>query len=424
MKNCISILAMLSFFSSFLFNVTGKAQTNPEDPRYIMVAKNFRTLDPSNPIRDSIARFEIWMQQTNQGEPGVNALEYAAAQFTWTYNRNIQRPGDNLYLSIFGPGCELPSSLRPVGFQVDSVNGYLKLSGNLPNYLQNFFISGKYPGTRILTVQIRTSANYFPDEPFNLRFKLGPSPNTFVGYFLPYPDSVDSEQFPSQTLVALMDTINPPATPVYSVDCVFPNCLFFPVEMSGFISNVNKNNVTLNWSTTMELNNQGFDIERQDVGSEMQDVWVKAGYVAGNGNSTETKSYAFSERLNTGRYKYRLKQIDFNGGVNFHSLQNEVVVGIPATYSLSQNYPNPFNPTTKIDFELPHDGKVNISLYDISGREVAKLVNEVRTAGYHTIEFNGSDLSSGMYFYRINAVGGGQNFAAVKNWCLSSRGGY
>ncbi|MBK8552952.1 MAG: T9SS type A sorting domain-containing protein, partial [Ignavibacteria bacterium] len=52
---------------------------------------------------------------------------------------------------------------------------------------------------------------------------------------------------------------------------------------------------------------------------------------------------------------------------------------------------------------MPHDGKVSISLYDISGREVAKLVNEIRTAGYHTIQFNGSNLSSGMYFYRINA---------------------
>ena len=99
-------------------------------------------------------------------------------------------------------------------------------------------------------------------------------------------------------------------------------------------------------------------------------------------------------------------------------LNGEVVVGIPAKYSLSQNYPNPFNPTTKIDFELPHDGKVSILLFDISGREVGKLVNEILTAGYHTIQFNGSNLSSGMYFYRINADGGGQNFTATKKLAL------
>ncbi|HAY34814.1 MAG TPA: peptidase S8, partial [Bacteroidetes bacterium] len=61
------------------------------------------------------------------------------------------------------------------------------------------------------------------------------------------------------------------------------------------------------------------------------------------------------------------------------------------------NYPNPFNPTTKIDYDIPYDGKVSILLYDISGREVAKLVNEVKTAGYYTAVFNGADLASGMY---------------------------
>ncbi len=419
MKKLFMFFGILVLSALFVFqnnNVT--AQTNPEDPRFVMVAKNFRTTNPSSNVRDSIARFEIWMQQINQGEPGVNDFEYAAAQFTWYYNRNIQRPGSDLFLSLFGPGCELPPSLRPPSFQVDSVNGYLKMSGNLPNSLQNFFISGIYPGTRILTAQIRTSANFFPDEYINLRFKLGATPNTFVAYFLPYPDSVDSEQFPSQFAVALMDTINPPNNPVYSVECVFPNCIFYPVEMASFVSNVIKNNVTLNWSTTMEINNQGFDIERQDARSETQDVWTKAGYVSGNGNTTETKNYSFSERLSTGHYKYRLKQIDFNGGVNFHPLQNDVVVGIPTVYSISQNYPNPFNPTTKIDFELPYDGKISILLYDISGREVGKLVNEVMTAGYHTIQFNGSNLSSGMYFYRITANGGGQNFIASKKLIL------
>ncbi|MBK8551866.1 MAG: T9SS type A sorting domain-containing protein [Ignavibacteria bacterium] len=418
MKNLFRVILALNFLVIILFQSIIQGQTSPSDPRFTMTVRNI-TLTNNIGFQDSILQFEIWMQQINQGQPGVHDLEYAAGQFTWSYNKAVRGDG-NLFLNLYGPGCALPPTLRPPSFQVDTANGYLKMSGNLPHSTENFFIIGTFPGTRILTGRLRTSLNEFPHVFLQLRFKLGANPNTFVAYFQPYPDSVDSEQFPSQNVVALMDTINPEPqeTPVYNVEEPFCLRCFLPVEMSVFSSGVNENTVTLNWTTATESNNQGFDIQRQDAGSETEDVWVKAGYVAGNGNSTVTKSYAFSERLNTGRYKYRLKQIDFNGGVNFHELRNEVSVGIPNVYSLLQNYPNPFNPTTKIDFELPHDGKVSISLYDISGREVVKLVNEVRTAGYHTVEFNGSNLSSGMYFYRINAEGGGQNFAAVKKLVL------
>jgi len=98
-----------------------------------------------------------------------------------------------------------------------------------------------------------------------------------------------------------------------------------------------------------------------------------------------------------------LKQIDFNGHYEYFDLRNEINVGVPAKYSLSQNYPNPFNPSTKIDYELPYDGSVNIKLYDVSGREVATLVDEVKTAGYYTLQFNASNLASGAYFYRIES---------------------
>ncbi len=78
---------------------------------------------------------------------------------------------------------------------------------------------------------------------------------------------------------------------------------------------------------------------------------------------------------------------------------------IPKEFSLSQNYPNPFNPTTKIDFALPVEGKVNIKVYDITGRLMATLVNEIRTAGFYSVNFNGANFASGMYFYRINFDG-------------------
>lgn len=76
---------------------------------------------------------------------------------------------------------------------------------------------------------------------------------------------------------------------------------------------------------------------------------------------------------------------------------------IPTDYALSQNYPNPFNPTTSIKYQLPKNGVVKISVYDILGAEVLKLVNEEKSAGYHEVQFNASDLASGVYIYRIQA---------------------
>ncbi len=87
---------------------------------------------------------------------------------------------------------------------------------------------------------------------------------------------------------------------------------------------------------------------------------------------------------------------------------------IPQNYSISQNYPNPFNPSTKINFALPKQGLVTIKVYDMLGKEVETLVNEVKSAGQYTVDFNGSKLSSGVYFYRIQA----NDFVDVKRMML------
>jgi hypothetical protein len=77
---------------------------------------------------------------------------------------------------------------------------------------------------------------------------------------------------------------------------------------------------------------------------------------------------------------------------------------MPLVYKLVQNYPNPFNPTTKINFEIPKNSLVNLIIYDILGREVKKLVNnEIKQAGRYYVEFDGTNLASGIYFYRIEA---------------------
>lgn len=76
---------------------------------------------------------------------------------------------------------------------------------------------------------------------------------------------------------------------------------------------------------------------------------------------------------------------------------------IPNTYKLYQNYPNPFNPTTTIQYSIPSAGNVKITLYDITGNEIKTLINQFRTAGDYTINFDASNFSSGMYFYKLSS---------------------
>lgn len=103
------------------------------------------------------------------------------------------------------------------------------------------------------------------------------------------------------------------------------------------------------------------------------------------------------------------------------NLKNESIEGIPAEFSLLQNYPNPFNPSTLINYELPSSGFVSLKVYDITGKEVAVLVNEILEPGRYSAKFNGSGLASGLYFYRI-AVHSDKNssgdFAFVRKMVL------
>ncbi|MCX6164591.1 MAG: right-handed parallel beta-helix repeat-containing protein, partial [Ignavibacteriae bacterium] len=98
---------------------------------------------------------------------------------------------------------------------------------------------------------------------------------------------------------------------------------------------------------------------------------------------------------------YRMKS-NKNKGIH----KNEGLNNLPKEFKLYQNYPNPFNPVTKINYDLPKDGKVKLVIYDILGREIKILVNnEFKQAGQYLIEFNGNFLASGIYFYRIQIEG-------------------
>jgi hypothetical protein len=184
-----------------------------------------------------------------------------------------------------------------------------------------------------------------------------------------------------------------------------------PVELTTFTSNVTGQIVKLSWVTISELNNCGFDIERKIISGD----FTKIGYIEGKGTVSTPSNYSFEDRnLQTGKYYYRLKQIDNNGNFTYHNLNNIVEIATPGKFELSQNYPNPFNPITFINYQLPADSYVTLKVFDIRGREVTALVNSKQVTGYYTVEFNAGNFASGIYFYRIMANSNGKDFVMTK----------
>jgi hypothetical protein len=174
-----------------------------------------------------------------------------------------------------------------------------------------------------------------------------------------------------------------------------------PVELSSFSAFSNSGYVELSWSTATELNNSGFEIHRS---TQNDNDWANIGFVPGFGTSTENHSYSFTDNdISPGKYFYRLKQIDFDGSYEYSKIV-EVDVVLPFAFTLEQNYPNPFNPSTKIKYQLPVTGFVNLKVYDVLGNEVATLVDEEKSAGSFDVEFNAFGLPSGIYFYTLNAA--------------------
>jgi hypothetical protein len=105
------------------------------------------------------------------------------------------------------------------------------------------------------------------------------------------------------------------------------------------------------------------------------------------------------EKDTTGKYRPLILHTTTGGIASIGGRTGEM----PISFFLAQNYPNPFNPSTTIKFDLPTSSRVRLTVYDMLGREVAVLVNERRGAGVHEVRFDGSNLASGVYFYRLTA---------------------
>lgn len=172
-----------------------------------------------------------------------------------------------------------------------------------------------------------------------------------------------------------------------------------PVTLNYFNSSTKCNNVHLEWETANELNNKGFEIQKES-GAE----WKEVAFIHGSGTSNTPVKYSYTEKyVQSGNYNYRLKQIDFNGNCEYHNLNNQVIIGKPTYPLLFQNYPNPSNPNSQINYQISNPGKVKISVFDITGKEVSVLIDGFMEAGYYSVIFDGRNFSSGVYFYSIAA---------------------
>jgi uncharacterized protein (TIGR02145 family) len=195
----------------------------------------------------------------------------------------------------------------------------------------------------------------------------------------------------------------------FSVRClndIYP----LPVELGLFTAISDGRTIQLNWETKTEKNSNKFNIERKTIDG----AWASIGSVKASVLSNSPKQYSYIDKnLQSGKYQYRLKMID-NDGTFEYSKVIETEVALPNIFALSQNYPNPFNPNTVISYSLPLASEVKLIVYNSLGQTVKVLENGFKSAGNYSVNFNASELSSGTYFYKIEA---GQ-FSQIKKMML------
>ena len=190
-----------------------------------------------------------------------------------------------------------------------------------------------------------------------------------------------------------------------------------PVELKYFTAEQVSEKVLLKWSTATELNNKGFEIERANLLNQNlnNEKWNRIAFIDGKGTSTEQQNYFYYDEVtSSGKYKYRLKQIDFDGSFTY-SDEILIDVNLPDQFVLYQNYPNPFsttgnsisgvNPSTTISWQSSVGSWQTIKLYNSLGEEIETIVEGYYEAGKHSKFFTiNSSLPSGVYFYQFKVV--------------------
>jgi hypothetical protein len=172
-----------------------------------------------------------------------------------------------------------------------------------------------------------------------------------------------------------------------------------PVTFAGppVVTVLSAGAVRVEWKTLSEINSYRFYVQRAGVTIDS---------VNAAGTSLVERKYSVTDNTATpGTWRYQIKEIDLDGSVHYSEAANVLITSVPEPIvqktALSQNYPNPFNPSTTIHYELRHRSAVHLTVFDPLGQQVALLVEGDQEAGYHDVRFNAAQLSSGVYFYRI-----------------------
>jgi len=143
-----------------------------------------------------------------------------------------------------------------------------------------------------------------------------------------------------------------------------------------------------------------------------QSIFLEPGFYTNNNVNFTTK--LFNNCLSGSENKERL---------TFNEEKKSIIIkennsSIPDKFSLSQNYPNPFNPVTLIKYALPENAHVTIKVYNVIGQLIKTLLIEYKQAGYYSVQFDATELASGVYFYKLSATGGAGNFKDIKKMAV------
>lgn len=199
-----------------------------------------------------------------------------------------------------------------------------------------------------------------------------------------------------------------------------------PVELSLFTAKVEGENVLLSWITESEIENMGFLLERRIIWSVDADWNEIANFnthqeLKGKGSISQKTEYMFVDKnVQLGMtYEYRLADVNYEGEVEYHNDKILKIIVNPDKFSLNPACPNPFNPQTTITYGIPNKSRVNLTIYDLLGREIKTIVNQEQKTGYYNSIWDGKDkngklVPSGMYLFRIIAVSDNKTFIRTK----------
>ncbi len=294
--------------------------------------------------------------------------------------------------SCYGSSCDMPSMivLGPEDFNGESYSGCLSVCAMHTTTI----CIGPLPQNRRPVVDIHPGCNYGIIGSCDVECQLVQfSYNPDLLYY-------DSQQ--SQWCLNFFTV---------QTGCVCVNAIILPVVESSFEAVARDKAALISWATASETGVDYFRLKRDD-----QVVHTCAG---SNSATGATYSYLDENLANGQTYSYSLETVNMDGSVDTWS---HVATATPSSaaaviteYALHQNYPNPFNPNTSIVFDLVEDNFVVLTVYNLAGQEVATLVNGTMNAGRHTVNFDATNLTSGLYFYTVKI---GNEFTATKKMLL------